>query len=290
MKVVLFCGGLGIRLREYSDSLPKPMVTIGYRPILWHVMRYYAHYGHHDFVLCLGWKGNVIKDYFLNYDECLSNDFVMSAGGNQIRLLNSDIQDWSITFVDTGSTASIGQRLKAVQPYLADEPHFLANYADGLTDFHLPTLIDHHRRRRSAATFLSVRPTQSFHVVTTDEDGGVRDVRAVATSDVWMNGGYFVLSNEVFDVMRDGEELVDEPFRRLISQGRLHTLKYEGYWGCMDTFKEKQELDERYERGNAPWEVWKQVANERRAPGLQGQDCQAWLDLTVGNQPISGEG
>ena len=117
MKVVLFCGGYGMRLREYSESIPKPMVTIGYRPILWHVMKYYAHHGHKDFVLCLGWKANVVKDYFLNYDECLSNDFVLRGGGTDVSLLNSDIQDWNITFVDTGVASNIGQRLKAVQPH-----------------------------------------------------------------------------------------------------------------------------------------------------------------------------
>src|SRR5215813_5222607 len=118
MKVVLFCGGLGMRLRDYSDTIPKPMINIGYRPILWHVMKYYAHYGHKDFILCLGYKADVIKDYFLNYNECLSNDFILSKGGKKLQLLNSDINDWRITFVDTGIHSNIAQRLKAVEPYL----------------------------------------------------------------------------------------------------------------------------------------------------------------------------
>src|SRR5215210_4763777 len=138
MKVVLFCGGLGLRLRDYSDSIPKPMVNIGYRPILWHVMKYYAHFGHKDFILCLGYKADAIKNYFLTYDECISNNFVLSNGGKNLRLLHSDIQDWNITFVDTGLTANIGQRLKAVEPYLEQETMFLANYSDGLTDLPLP--------------------------------------------------------------------------------------------------------------------------------------------------------
>ncbi|MCO6455840.1 MAG: hypothetical protein J5I93_11135 [Pirellulaceae bacterium] len=261
MKVVLFCGGQGIRLREYSESIPKPMVTIGYRPVLWHVMRYYAHFGHKDFILCLGWKGNAVKDYFLNYDECQSNDFVLSAGGQRISLLGSDIHDWNMTFVDTGSAATIGQRLRAVRKYLDGEPHFLANYADGLTDFPLPELIEHHRARQAVATFLAVRPTQSFHVVTCDEQGAVRDLRAVDQSDVWMNGGYFVLSGQVFDALREDEDLVEAPFRRLLAQRRLHCLKYAGYWACMDTFKEKQQLDEQYARGHAPWELWKRAVD-----------------------------
>src|SRR5205814_6711889 len=162
MKVVLFCGGLGLRLREYSDSIPKPMVNIGYRPILWHVMKYYAHYGHKEFILCLGYKADLIKNYFLNYDECLSNDFTLSEGGKSVQLLNSDVQDWKITFVDTGLAANIGQRLKAVEKYLGDDDMFLANYTDGLTDLPLPILIDFFLKQDKIASFLSVRPTQSF--------------------------------------------------------------------------------------------------------------------------------
>ena len=135
MKVVLFCGGLGMRLRDYSETIPKPMVNIGYRPILWHVMRYYAHYGHKDFILCLGYKADIIKDYFLNYNEYISNDFLMSNGGRDLKLVNSDIKDWNINFVDTGMGTNIGERLVAVKKYLEDEDMFLANYSDGLTDF-----------------------------------------------------------------------------------------------------------------------------------------------------------
>ncbi len=138
MKVVLFCGGLGMRLRDYSESIPKPMVPVGYRPILWHVMRYYAHFGHKDFILCLGYRADVIKRYFLEYDETISNDFVISEGGKKVDLLASDIQDWKITFVDTGLNSNIGMRLKAVQPFLDGEEMFLANYSDGVSDLPLP--------------------------------------------------------------------------------------------------------------------------------------------------------
>src|SRR3990172_6091616 len=136
MKVVLFCGGLGLRLRDFSETIPKPMIPIGYRPILWHLMKYYAHFGHRDFILCLGWRGDVIKEYFLNYNECMFNNFVLSAGGAQVDVLNRDIQDWSITFVDTGISSSVGQRLKAVESYLDGEDVFLANYSDCFTDLH----------------------------------------------------------------------------------------------------------------------------------------------------------
>lgn len=257
MKVVLFCGGLGMRLREFSETIPKPMVTIGHRPILWHVMKYYAHYGHNDFILCLGAKSDVIKDYFLNYDECLSNDFVLTSGGQQVTLFNSDIHDWKITFVDTGPTANVGMRLKAVERHLAGEEYFLANYADGLSDVPLPRMIDYAHQQKAIATFLCVKPPQSWHAVNMDERGTVQSVRAISDADVWMNGGFFVLHQQVFDYLHQGEELVCEPFQRLIDCGRLSAYKYEGFWGCMDTFKEKQRLDDMYSSGNAHWEVWK---------------------------------
>ncbi len=260
MKVVLFCGGHGMRLREYSESIPKPMVTIGYRPILWHVMKYYAHYGHTEFILCLGWKANVIKDYFLNYDECLSNDFVLSGGGKNVSLLNSDIHDWNITFVDTGVTACIGERLKAVQPHLAGEETFLANYTDGLSSVNLPQLIDFHHESAAAATFVSVRPSQTFHKVSIDEFGSVNRIQEISKTDTWMNGGYFVFSQEFFDYLELGEELVEEPFQRLIADGKLRSMRHEGFWGCMDTYKEKQLLDDMYDRGETPWAVWDQAA------------------------------
>jgi glucose-1-phosphate cytidylyltransferase len=257
MKVVLFCGGFGMRLREYSESIPKPMVNIGYRPILWHVMKYYAHFGHNDFILCLGWKANLIKEYFLNYDECTSNDFVLSSGGRSVDLLSSDIHDWSITFIDTGTSANIGQRLKAIEPLLKDEETFLANYTDGLSDLPLPTLIEFHERHQAVATFLSVKPTQSFHKISTDEEGRVLDIEPIGKAGVWMNGGFFVFSRSIFRHLRDGEELVEEPFGRLVAAGKLFTFKYNGFWSCMDTYKEKQSLDDLYAQDSAPWELWK---------------------------------
>ena len=263
MKVVLFCGGYGMRLREYSESIPKPMVNIGSRPILWHVMKYYAHFGHKDFILCLGWQANAIKQYFLNYDECASNDFVLTSGGDSVRLLGCDIRDWSITFVDTGTASSIGQRLKRVEPLLAGEDTFLANYSDGLTDLHLPDLINLHHSRNAVASFLSVKPTQSFHMVKADDQGRVQKIKPITEAGVLMNGGFFVLDQEIYSLLHEGEELVEEPFSRAMDAGRLATLKYDGFWSCMDTYKEKQTLDDRVVRGDTPWELWKQPS----APG-----------------------
>ncbi len=268
MKVVLFCGGFGMRLREYSESIPKPMIKIGYRPILWHIMKYYAHFGHRDFILCLGWKANVIKEYFLNYNECVSNDFVFSGGGRDIELINRDIHDWKITFVDTGILANIGERLQAVRPYLAGEKTFLANYADGLTDAPLPEIIDFHHRQNAVGTFLSVKPVQSFHTVLLGDQGEVRMIRAVDKSDLWINAGFFVLDQSIFDFMRPGEELVLEPFERLIAEQKLYAMKYHGFWGCMDTFKEKQQLEDMYARGEAVWEVWKNPLPQLTVNGI----------------------
>jgi glucose-1-phosphate cytidylyltransferase len=263
MKVVLFCGGLGLRLRDYSESIPKPMVNIGYRPILWHVMKYYAHYGHKDFILCLGYKADMIKNYFLNYSECLSNDFVLLNGGKDVQLLNSDIGDWRITFVDTGSISNIGQRLKAVEKYLEGEEMFLANYSDGLTDLHLPDLIDHFKKHNKIACFLCVRPAQSFHVVSIEGDGIVNEIQHIEQCGIWINGGYFVFKTEMFKYLKNGEELIIEPFQRLIEKRELMSYKYEGFWACMDTFKDKQQLEDMYARGKAPWEVWKSFSRSR---------------------------
>ncbi|MFZ0012692.1 MAG: sugar phosphate nucleotidyltransferase [Acidimicrobiia bacterium] len=257
MKVVLFCGGLGTRLRDYSDAVPKPMVKIGHRPVLWHVMRYYAHYGHTEFVLCLGYKADVIKEYFLDYSEAASNDFVLSGGGKDLRLLSSDIDDWSITFVDTGVSSNIGERLLAVKDYVDDEP-FLANYADGVTDLHLPTMLDEMRLQSDlTAAFMAVPPPLSLHVTDFDEGGRVSSIVPMSASGLYVNAGFFYLTPEVFDFMVPGEELVVEPFQRMSEKSRLVAYPYHGFFRAMDTFKDKQALDDLYDAGPAPWEVWK---------------------------------
>ena len=256
MKVVLFCGGQGIRLREHSEVIPKPMVRIGYRPILWHVMRYYAHFGHTEFILCLGYRGDAIKEYFLHYQEELSNDFVMSDGGRQIDLLGSDIQDWRITFADTGLHTNVGQRLLAVRRYLRGEELFCANYADGLTDAPIPELVDDFQRQGKVAAFLSVRPRYSFHLVSRDAENEVTAITDVQGSDLWMNGGFFMFRQEIFDYIREGEELVEEPFRRLIEEDQLLAYRYEGFWMPMESLKDLQNLQALHDGGAPPWAPW----------------------------------
>jgi glucose-1-phosphate cytidylyltransferase len=256
MKVVLFCGGMGMRMREFSEAVPKPMVPIGYRPILWHVMKYYAHYGHLDFILCLGYQADIIKNYFLEYNECLSNDFILTKGGKNLELLTTDIENWRITFVDTGLKSNIGQRLKAVERQLGSEEMFLANYSDGLSDVDLETVVEKFRKTGKVACFVSVKPKASFHLIEADVSGIVRKIDHISKTGVCINGGFFVFRKEIFRFMKDGEELVEEPFHRLIAEGQLVTYRHDGFWACMDTFKEKQELDDIHGHGNAPWAVW----------------------------------
>jgi glucose-1-phosphate cytidylyltransferase len=260
VKVVLFCGGLGTRLREHSDTIPKPLVTVGYRPIIWHLMRYYAHFGHKDFVLCLGYRGEMIREYFLNYRDCLSNDFVLSLPEREVQLLKRDVQDWRITFVDTGLHANLGQRLRRVKHLLDGEPMFLANYADGLSDLDLNAQIADFQAGDSVASFLAVRPAQSFHSVAADGDGRVTSIQSMHRSDVWINGGFFCLRNSVFDVLHEGEELVEQPFQRLVAQRKLHARKHEGFWGAMDTFKDKITFDRMEAKDECPWMVWRDKA------------------------------
>ena len=243
-------------MREYSETIPKPMVPIGYRPIIWHVMKYYAHYGHKDFILCLGYKADVIKNYFRNYDECVSNDFVLSDGGKNLELLNSDIDDWRVTFVDTGLNGNIGMRLRAVEEHVQNEEIFLANYTDGLSDVNLDLLVEKFLQSKGLACFVSVKPKASFHMVTVDEKGIVKSIELITKSGARINGGFFVLRREIFQYMRAGDELVEEPFRRLITAGLLFSYAHDGFWASMDTFKEMQQLDDLYSRGDAPWMVW----------------------------------
>ncbi len=265
MKVVLFCGGRGLRLREHSEAVPKPMVQIGYRPILWHVMRYYAHYGHRDFILCLGYRGDAIKDYFLHYDEAVSNDFVLTEGGRRVELLGSDIADWRITFADTGLDTTIGERLRRVRHLLAGEDMFLANYGDTLTDAPLDQLVESFRADTATAALLSVRPSYSFHVVDMDAAGHVTALRDVAAADLHVNGGSYIFRAGIFDALASGGDLVDEPFAALASQEQLAAYPYDGFWMSLDTLKDLEILQRLEARDSAPWAVWRRPAEP--APG-----------------------
>lgn len=255
MKVVLFCGGLGTRIREYSENIPKPMVPIGQQPILWHVMNYYSQYGHRDFVLCLGYKADVIKDYFLNAKPWTYSDFKIAAFGKQVEVLGEQPPDWHVSLVDTGIWRNIGERLVAVKDFVKNEEIFLANYSDGLTDAPLPDMIDRFKRSGKIGCFIAIHPPFNFHLAEFEGDETVARLVSSQEVNLWINGGYFIFRNEIFDYIKDGNELVLDPFSRLIENRQLMAYKYEGFWRAMDTLRDRQVLEEMVERGETPWRI-----------------------------------
>ena len=268
MKVVLFCGGMGMRIREHSSSIPKPMVPIGGSPIVWHLMEYYAHFGHTEFILCLGWQADVVRRYFEEHPESVR---IQSPQAGE-RVQQFAIDQWKVTLVDTGLDVCIGERLLAVREHVVEDEAFLANYVDGLADLHLPVVTEPFLAQSvedSVASFLCVRPSQSFHRVQIDDDGCVTQLKSIRESDVWMNGGYFVFRREIFDYLLPGEDLVNEPFERLLAHGYLIGVKHEGFWACMDTYKEMQEFEQMCVRDEMPWQVW------RKKPSLDSTTVDA---------------
>jgi len=253
MKVVLFCGGLGTRIRDYSENIPKPMMPIGHHPILWHVMQYYSQYDCKEFILCLGYKANIVKNYFLNYKVAQSSDCVISDFGSKVEIIGERPPDWQVTLVDTGIWRKIGERLFFVKRFVENEEFFLANYSDGLTDAPLSDMITRFKASGKIGCFLAVHPPVSFHLAEFDQHGTVKRIRSSNQSDVWINGGYFIFRKEIFEFLRDGEELVLEPFNRLIKTEDLMAYKYEGFWRAMDTLRDRQVLEEMVERGDTPW-------------------------------------
>jgi glucose-1-phosphate cytidylyltransferase len=263
VKVVIFCGGLGVRMGEETQRIPKPMIRIGGKPILWHIMRYYASWGHNDFVLCLGYKSEVVKEYFLSHEGALFNDFTLErdTSGTRLEVLSAESDRWRIAFVDTGIEANIAERLKAVEHYLPDDD-FLATYGDGLTDAPLSDVIQASRESGKIATFLSVRPQFNAHLVQTDVDGTVLSVTDMSASHVRINGGFFVFQRSIFDWIQPGDELVEETFARLIPRGEVLAYPHEGFFGPMDTIKDRQRLEALHQSGDAPW---RRVGGDERA-------------------------
>jgi glucose-1-phosphate cytidylyltransferase len=272
LKVVLFCGGQGLRMQGAANDLPKPMVPLGNRPLVWHLMKYYAHWGHTDFILCLGHKGSAIKEFFAGYQEWISNDFVIS-GGRTMELLRQDLQNWRITLVDTGLNATIAERLMAVRPFLGDDEVFLANYADGLSDCPVPAVLQRLEETQAAAAFMVTRPNMTLHFVHFHPDGQVQDIVDAQQDGTWVNAGFFALRREVFDYIHPGDELVIEPFARLIAKGKLASLAYEGFWRCCDTFKDLQVLEGLLARGPAPWELWRMPEAAGDRPSVPEAAC-----------------
>lgn len=257
-KVVILCGGMGTRLKEETEFRPKPLVNIGAFPILWHIMKHYSHYGFDDFVLCLGYKGDMIKDYFLNYDW-MSNDFTLNLGKGKGQLSNhtSSTEDWNITFADTGAETNTGGRIKRIEKYIKEE-NFLATYGDGVSDANIKELLDFHRNKNKTGTILGVHPWSKYGTVHADENGIITNFTEKPMLKDTINGGFFVFRKEVFDYLDNNCVLEKEPFEKLAKEKQLALFRHDGFWHCMDTYKDFQELNSIWEKGNAPWKVWKQ--------------------------------
>lgn len=276
MKVVLFCGGHGMRMRDGSSASPKPMVMIGDRPLLWHVMRYYAHHGHTEFILALGYGAKEIKDYFLHYEETATNDFVL-RGGRDVELLGSDLADWRITFADTGLHSSIGERLLRVRQYLDGDEYFLANYADVLSDVPLHDVVERFQASGAVASLTAVPPQSSFHVVQIGDQERVSALRPVSQFPLWENGGFFAFRQEIFEALHPDEDLVDGALVRLAELGQLIAYRHSGFWVPADTVKERAQLEALYQSGTRPWAVWEN-RDDGALPSVPAEDPMGTLD------------
>jgi glucose-1-phosphate cytidylyltransferase len=257
LKAVILAGGLGTRLSEETQVKPKPMVEIGGRPILWHIMKLYLDHGVREFVICCGYKGYMIKEYFANYRLHMS-DVTVSMGTGQVRFDNSHAEDWVVTLVDTGEVTMTGGRLARVREYVQDDDAFCLTYGDGLSDVDIAGTIAYHRKHGAAATVTAVRPPSRFGVLQMQEDRVHSFAEKPAGEQGWINGGFFVLSPKVFDYL-DGDQTIweREPLERLAGDGELRAFRHEGFWQAMDTLRDRQSLQELWDSGNAPWKCWK---------------------------------
>ena len=266
MKVVVLCGGQGTRLREETEYRPKPLVNIGGKPILWHIMKIYSAYGLHDFVLCLGYKGEMIKDYFINYD-LLNSDFTIHMGSKQIVRDNvaHDEANWRVSLVDTGLNTMTGGRLARVRRYIGSDEDFLLTYGDGVSDVNVCELIDFHRRSGRIATLTGVHPVGRFGELDLRGDSVRHFAEKPASSDTWINGGYFVMNRRIFDYL-DGDDCILErgPLERLSAEGQLGVYRHPGFWQCMDTLRDMEHLNHEWASGRAPWQVWSDPADGPR--------------------------
>ena len=256
MKVVILAGGLGTRLREETEYRPKPMVRIGGRPMLWHIMKIYSHYGYSDFVICLGYKGEMIRDYFLNY-ETQNRDFAITLGSGKLEVLGNHTEEgWRITLAETGEKTMTGGRIKRVEKYVGRSA-FMATYGDGVADVDVESLLGFHRRQGKIATVTAVRPSSRYGELAI-ENGRVTLFREKPqVNEGWINGGFFVFEPEVFNFIEsDDDSLETGLLARLVERKQLAVYQHEGFWQCMDTYREMQQLDEIWDRGRAPWRVW----------------------------------
>ena len=265
VKVVILCGGLGTRLREETEFRPKPMVEVGGRPILWHIMKIYAHHGFRDFVLCLGYRGNIIKEYFLNY-EAMNNDFTMRLGEkSHIQCHGHHAEEgFKVTLADTGLDCQTGGRLAKVQKYL-DGDTFLLTYGDGLSDVNIRRLLEFHQSHGKIATVTSVPPISRFGMLDLAEEGGVRKFAEKPRTDGWMSAGFFAFQREFFDYLGADDCIMErEPLERLAGEGQLMAYRHDGFFYGMDTYREYQYLNDLWNRRQAPWKSWEDAPSRPR--------------------------
>jgi glucose-1-phosphate cytidylyltransferase len=259
MKVVIFAGGIGSRITEESHLKPKPMIEIGNKPILWHIMKIYEAYGHHDFIICLGYRGEIIKDYFINYFK-YSSDFTVQLNTGKLDIHSTDSNAFNVTLVDTGLNTKTAGRLKRVKDYIGNE-NFMLTYGDGVADINIHQLIDFHKQHNKICTLTSVKPAQSFGRLMFDNNGKVLHFREKSQDDaIWINGGFFVLKPEIFSYLPENSDDImweDLPLDNLTANGELYAYKHEGFWKCMDAMRDKIELDQLWDLNNAKWKIWK---------------------------------
>jgi len=258
MKTIILCGGQGTRLKEETEYRPKPLVEIGGRPILWHIMKLYAHHGFQDFVLCLGYRGNMIKEYFLNY-EAMNNDFTIRLGQeNNISYHSAhQEQDFNVTLADTGTETMTGARVKQSERYVDDDT-FMVTYGDGVSNLNIRSLLDFHKAHGRLATVTTVRPISRFGIVETDSSGHVKDFAEKPQANSWASSGFFVFNRKVFDYLGDSPSCVleREPLEKLAKDGELTAYRHEGFFYAMDTYRDYLHLNELWKKGHAPWAVW----------------------------------
>jgi glucose-1-phosphate cytidylyltransferase len=258
MKTVILCGGRGTRLGEHGANIPKALIEIGGRPVLWHLMKIYAHHGLNDFVLCLGYLGDAIKRYFLEH-HWLHSDFTLEmgkAGDYQLRKSGSISEDWRVTFSDTGLDTNTGGRVKRVERYVSDDETFCVTYGDGLADVDLHALLEFHRSHGRVATLTAVHPRSNFGLLKLNDESAVTEFEEKPVIADWINGGFFVFDRKVFDYLDDDCALEREPFGRLARERQLMAYRHTGFWKCMDTYKDNLEFNQLWEAGEAEWKVW----------------------------------
>jgi len=254
MKVIILAGGFGTRLSEYTETIPKPMVTVGGKPIIWHIMRSYAHFGHKDFYLALGYKAEVIKEYFLHY-RSLNADFTVDLSNGSISSHQTDETDWKVTLVHTGLESQTGGRVKRLQKFIGNEP-FMLTYGDGVADIDLDALLKFHKHHEKMVTVSAVHPGARFGEIEMQEQRVISFQEKPQTGQGWINGGYFIIEPEFFDLIEGDQTILErEPLEKVAAMEQLMAFHHDGYWQCMDTKRDRVQLEELWESGHAPWKV-----------------------------------